>query len=173
MIKNFDEFWNKIEEAFDNPVDINWHEKENELGGAFVVNDDAYLIRCINRGDDVWTYKFYYFDKEKKKLSPDLINTTEKQINKFRVLPTVKVGLEYLINSKNPKAVVYGALDSSEGRKRLYDEFSKEFSKKYNFLYETKNMKNKQVFILYKEVLNKEILFSKIVEISNELFGLN
>lgn len=35
---NFDDFWSKVTDAFNNPVDIKWIDKEVELIGLFLVN---------------------------------------------------------------------------------------------------------------------------------------
>lgn len=47
MVKKFEEYFNNIEEVLNNPVDIKWAEKQNELSGEFTLNDDVYFIRCV------------------------------------------------------------------------------------------------------------------------------
>jgi hypothetical protein len=72
-----------------------------------------------------------------------------------------------LIENKNPKSIIFGALDESEGRKKLYWSFSNELEKKYNYKLSTNAKNGNQAFILYKEDIDKDILmntFEKIVE---------
>ena len=60
-----------------------------------------------------------------------------------------------------------GALDESEGRKKIYWSFSNELEKKYNYKLSTNVKNGNQAFILYKEDIDKDILmntFEKIVE---------
>lgn len=159
MIKTFDDFWYHFNEAFNNPVHIKWIDKEVELIGLFIVNNKVYNILCKDVGDNIWTFKFYHFIDNK--LSPELTNDYK---NSFKVLPTIKNAFEYLVSEKSPNSIIFGALDESEGRKKLYSSFSVDFSKKYNYEYTTNKIDNKQIFILSKDI-DKEILFKKVVEL--------
>lgn len=164
-IRSWEDFCTEIREGLDNPVDIRWVDKGIELGGFFVVNDKTYSIICKDKGDNIWTYKFYRFDDIDKKLSPDL---TKDNKNVFRVLPTVELGLSYLIDIKNLSGLIYGALDRSEGRKKLYHSFSEKLADKYGFIYNTSRSDDKQIYILYKPNFGKDIIFNKVREIVEE-----
>lgn len=163
-MKTWKEFWKNMNEGLDNPVDIKWTDKGGELGGFFIVNDKVYSIICKDKGDRVWTFKFYKFDENTKKLSPELTGDNK---NVFRVLPTIKDGFDYLIEVKNPDALVFGALDSSEGRKKLYHSFSEKMVLEYGFKYSTNQNGDKQIFILYKNI-DKDLLMDKVVQITEE-----
>ncbi len=161
-IKTINERWIEINEALDNPLEIKWIDKDFEISGFFTLNKSAYNIRCINKGDNIWTYKFYKFDDKEQKLSPDLSNDKK---NVFRVLPTIKIGFDYIINLKNPDALIFGALDKSEGRKKLYNSFCEELIKNYDYKYTTNRKEDRQIFILYKPSIDENILMNKVEEI--------
>lgn len=78
----------------------------------------------------------------------------------------------YLIEQKNPSAIIFGALDKSEGRKKLYHSFSNEIANDYNYNYTTNQKDNKQIFILHKNELNIELLMLKVIQISDEIFNI-
>jgi len=160
---SFDEFWECFDEAFNNPIQIKWIDKPYEYIGLFTLNNKVYNIYTINKGDNIWTFKFYvYLDG---KLSPNLTNDYK---NMFRVLPTIKQGFIDLINEKNPDGIIFGALDESEGRKKLYNSFSIDISKQFDYEYTSKEKDNKKIYILYKPNINKEILFNKIIQITTD-----
>ncbi len=73
---------------------------------------------------------------------------------------------------------IFGASDKSRGRKSLYEQFCKDFSSDNNLEYYTKVHSDlnenidRQIFILYKKDLDKDILTSTILEIlEEEKFG--
>ena len=137
-IKQIDDFFDSISEAFDNPLFIKWIDKDNILRGLFTVNNNIYQIVCEDKGYNIWKYDFYYFDKNK-------IFTTELtglEKDKFRVLPTVKVGIQYLYDNKKVDAIIFGASDKSKGRKSIYEDFCQEFSKNNNLEYYTRIYSN-------------------------------
>lgn len=69
-MKSFKQFWDEVNEALDNPCDIKWIDKENELIGLFQVVSKAYTINCSNRGDNIWYFKFYVWDNIQNILTP-------------------------------------------------------------------------------------------------------
>jgi hypothetical protein len=161
-IDKFSEFF----ESYNTPVGIKWIDKNYKLIGLFMVNNKVYQITCTNNDYNIWTYKFHFYDNEKNEFSPELTNFNT---GKLSILSTIRVGMEYLINNKNPNGIIFGALDSSDSRKKLYWTYSTEIKDKYNYERLTQNIDNKQIFILYKEI-DKEILFDKIKEIiENEI----
>lgn len=169
FIKKMDDYFKMISEAFDNPLDIRWIDKGDKLIGLFTVYNHVYQINCDSIGDGFWTYKFFFYDTEKNIMDPNL---TEFNKDKFRVLPTIKKGIINLINVKNPICIIYGSLDESRGRKKLYNSTSIELSKNYNYKYTTQGIGEfgeKQIFILYKDEVDKELLIKKIEDIVTDI----
>ena len=74
--------------------------------------------------------------------------------------------MEYLIDIKHPKRIIYAALDDSDARKKLYSRFSNEIVKKFGYQYRTSLQDSKQVFILYKDISIK-LVIDVIGEIMN------
>jgi hypothetical protein len=164
MIKKLDEYFKTISEAFENPLPIKWVDKNSVLIGLFTVNSNIFQINCINKDNNIWKYDFYIMDKDKN-FSPEL---TKNEKDKYRVLPTVKSGMQYLLDNKEVDAVVFGATDNSRGRKKLYESFCKEFSKLNNLEFYTKIQDNKQIFTLFKKNIDKKILTDTIIQIVDE-----
>jgi len=164
---NFDKSLNDLFEGFNTPVQIKWIDNKNKLIGLFIVNDKIYQITCKEKNNDIWTYKFYLYDKDKNQLDVELTNFNSGYMS---VLSTVKLGMEYLIDNKNIKSIIFGATDKSKGRKSLYQKFSEELSTKYNFNLSTNEIDNKKIFILYKDI-DKEILFKTVENIIEDLFN--
>lgn len=161
MIKKLDDYLKYINEAFDNPLPIKWIDKDESIRGLFIVNENIYNISCINKGNYIWKYDFYFIDKDKT-FSPELTNNEK---DKYRVLPTIKSGMLYLINNKNVNAIVFGAADSSKGRKKLYESFCNKFSKDNSLEFYTKLQDDKQIFVMYKKNIDKNILVDTIINI--------
>lgn len=150
---SFQDFLNSLTESFNTPVDIKWIEKEDIIG-LFCVNNNVYQINCINRGEDIWTYKFYLYDEKTKELLPELTNFN---VGKMSVLSTIRKGMIHLIETKNPKCLIYGSLDKSESRKKLYLVFSRELESKYGFKLNTASFFDKKVFVLHKDIESEKI----------------
>ena len=148
-------------ESYNTPVDIRWINKDNKLIGLFMVDDKIYQITCTHRKYNIWVYKFHFYNKDKNEFSPELTNFNTGTLS---VLSTIRVGMEYLIKDKDPNGIIFGALDSSESRKKLYWSYSLEIMNKYNYDRVTRNVDNKQIFILYKSI-NKDTLFDVVKEI--------
>lgn len=164
FIKKLDDYFNKLKESYDSDVEIRWIERSNKLIGLFSVDEKVYQIDCINRDNNIWTYKFYLYDQNTNVMNPGLTNFNT---GKMSVLSTVRKGMKYLIENKDPDALIFGALDESEGRKKLYWRFSKEIEKEYSYKLYTSVENGNQSFILFKENINLDILmntFKKIVE---------
>jgi hypothetical protein len=164
MIKKLDEYFKTISEAFENPLPIKWVDKNSILIGLFTVNSNIFQINCINKDNNIWKYDFYIMDKDKN-FSPEL---TKNEKDKYRVLPTVKSGMQYLLDNKEVDAVVFGTTDNSRGRKKLYESFCIEFSKDNNLEFYTKIQDNKQIFTLFKKNIDKKILTDTIIQIVDE-----
>lgn len=164
---NFDKSLNDLFEGFNTPAQIKWIDNKNKLIGLFIVNDKIYQITCEQKNNDIWTYKFYLYDKDKNQLDVELTNFNSGYMS---VLSTIRVGMEYLIESKKVKSIIFGATDKSKARKSLYKNFSEELSKKYNFNLSSSEMSGKKIFILHKDI-DKEILFKTVENIIEELFN--
>lgn len=163
-VDKFDEFLNSLFESYDSHVDIKWIDKDNKLIGLFSVEGRVYQITCINKGGNVWTYKFHIYDTIKNGFSPELTNFNT---GKMSVLSTIRRGMDYLINTKSPNAIIFGALDESESRKKLYWIYSSEIVREYEYERITQNQNNKQIFILYKKI-DKNYLLTIVKNIIEE-----
>lgn len=172
FIKKMDHYFDKISEAFDNPLDIKWVDKNLVLRGLFTINDNIYQIVCENKNNNIWKYDFYFFEKDKK-FSPEL---TGFEKDKYSVLPTIESGIEYLYSSKKVDCIVFGASDRSKGRKKIYTAFCEKFCLNNNLKFYTKiynsNNIDRQIFVLYKNYIDREILSETILKIlEEEKFG--
>ncbi len=164
MIKKLDEYFKTISEAFENPLPIKWVDKNNILIGLFTINNNIFQINCINKDNNIWKYDFYIMDKDKN-FSPEL---TKNEKDKYRVLPTIKSGMQYLLDNKQVDAVVFGATDNSRGRKKLYESFCIDFSKDNNLEFYTNIQDNKQIFTMYKKNIDNNLLIDTIKKIVEE-----
>jgi hypothetical protein len=164
MIKKLDTYFKMISEVFKNPLPIKWVDKNNILIGLFTVNDNIFQINCINKDNNIWKYDFYIMDNDKN-FSPEL---TKNEKDKYRVLPTVKLGMKYLIDNKKVDAIVFGEVDKSNSRKKLYVSFCNDFSKENNFDFYTNKQDDKQIFVIYKKNIDKNILTDTIIKIVDE-----
>jgi hypothetical protein len=172
FIKKMDNYFDMMSEAFDNPLDIKWVDKNPILRGLFTINDNIYQIVCENKDNNIWKYDFYFYEKDKK-FSPEL---TGFEKDKFRVLPTIENGIEYLYNNKKVDCIIFGSSDKSKGRKKLYTAFCEKFCEKNNLEFYTKVYNSddidRQIFVLYKEDIDKDILSETILKIlEEEKFG--
>jgi hypothetical protein len=176
-VKNYDRFSklldgyiNDIKETLNTDIEIKWVDKKTLLIGLFNINNEVYQIFCKNYGEDVWSFKFQHFNKNTSLLSHDLTGFNHSN---FSILSVVIKGFEYLINAKNPNAIVYGAGDESKGRKNLYSSFCNDISKKYNYEKINRLESNKQLFVNFKAGFNADILFDKIKLIVDDSFGID
>lgn len=155
-----------VSEALKNPVDIRWIEHPGQLIGLFIVNDNVYQLTCTEKREGYWKYKFHHVEKrEKYVLSPELTGISK---DRWRVLPTVKKGLEHLVETKKVTATIFGATDSSKGRKKLYESFCENFSKEQGFRFFTRMEDDRQIYILYRPDTDPDILQEVTEEIISE-----
>lgn len=174
-VKRIDEYFNSLSEAFNNPLNIRWIDKHSVLRGLFTVNDNVYQIVCQEKGSKIWKYDFYFYSKDEK-FSPYL---TGLEKDKFRILPTVKLGMQYLYDNKDVDSIIFGASDNSKGRKKIYESFCLYFCEKNNLEYYTKVYSDlnesidRQIFILNKKSIDKDVLSNTILKIlEEEKFGI-
>lgn len=164
---NFQKFLDSIVESYNSDVDIKWIKNEKKLIGLFRVNNKVYQISCIDRGNGIWTYKFYLYNSDNNELTPELTNFNS---GKMSILSTIRKGMIYLIENESPKCLIYGALDNSEARKKLYLDYSRELEKKYDFKLNMASFGNKKVFILYKDIESNKVE-CVISELINEIIN--
>lgn len=164
---NFEKFINSLVESYDSDVDIKWIKNKEKLIGLFRVNDKIYQITCINRGNEIWTYKFYLYNSKNNELTPELTNFN---VGKMSILSTIRKGMIHLIETELPKCLIYAALDNSEARKKLYLDYSRELEKKYKFKLNMAPFGDKKVFILYKDIESDKVEYV-INELINELIN--
>lgn len=157
-IKYFNDFWKPCVEAFNSPSKIAWLVNyANNLYGEFYINDDRYEINCDEWGDDIWSYKFYYDDNGSK--TSELIDKDE---NKFKTLSTIREGMIFLLDNKKPNGIIINIMDQSTfaservrgttGREYVWDRFSREISKKYNFEYQKMELLGVKVLMLWRNI---------------------
>lgn len=156
MIDKFDNFMKGLFESYENPVNIKWVDKPDELIGLFQVDKNIYQIYCKQHDNSIWTYKFMVYDKISKTFSLQLNTTNPK--SKMTILGTIRNGMDYLISNKNTNAIIFSALDKSSGRKKLYTRFSEEIVEKYKYNFKTSLQGDKQVFILYKDIKIESVI---------------
>lgn len=124
-IKYFNEFWKSFVEAFNSPSKINWLiNTDKNISGEFYVDENRYEIYCDEWSDNIWSYKFSYGK------SSELIN---KEENKFKTLSTIREGMRFLLEEKNPNGIIINIMDQSRGREYVWERFSSEISKEYKF----------------------------------------
>ena len=163
FIKKMDDYLNMIAESLNNPLEIKWVGNPDNLIGLFNVDNRIFKINCVEKGNNIWKFDFYFL--KNNIFSPEL---TGHGKDRFRILPTVKDGMYYLHQIKNPNAIIYGAVDDSKGRKKIYENFSRDFAKEKKYMFYTKIEDNKQIYVLYKESMNTDILFDAIYKIVEE-----
>lgn len=147
-IKYFNDFWKPCVEAFNSPSKIAWLvNNANNLYGEFYINDDRYEINCDEWGDDIWSYKFYYDDNGSK--TSELVDKDE---NKFKNLSTIREGMIFLLDNKKPNGIIINIMDQSTGREYVWDRFSREISKKYNFEYQKMELLGVKVLMLWRNI---------------------
>lgn len=164
-IDKFQNFLDSLVESYNTPVEIKWIERGN-LIGLFCVDDKVYQINCVDRGNDIWTYKFYLYDNASGDL---LTNLTNFKTGKMSVLSTIRNGMKYLVKNKSPKCLIFGALDKSEGRKKLYYAFSEELEKEFGYKLNTAKFSNKQIFVLFKPDIDKNLIEVVIKDLIQEI----
>lgn len=65
LIDKFDEYFNKIREYLDSPLDIKWLQVKNGYIGQFNIDDWNYKIEYLKQIGNNWSFSFSYFDKDK------------------------------------------------------------------------------------------------------------
>ena len=164
-IKKFDNFILLLKESYDNPVDINWIENNNSIyDGEFYVNGIKYTIECSEWDNNIWTYKFYRVEEDEKII--DLVNDS---VNKMSVLSTIRKGMINLIEEKKPYGIIINIIDDSRGRDYLWERYSKEISKEYDYHFKKNIIFDKSSFFLWKdEIISFDMMnasFNKMIRV--------
>jgi hypothetical protein len=165
MVEKFEKYLSSLYEAFNSPLDISWVEGEKSLNGFFSIGSDYYKISCIEYDFNIWVYKFYILDKKEVEFSQTSKGDSN---NKMRVLSTIRSGMEYLINYKNPNSLIFMASDDSESRKKIYFSFSEELENKFKYEFITNRKGNYQIYILYKNI-DLDLILQQIDKIKDEI----
>lgn len=164
-IEKFNNFIESINEAYDNPVKINWIlNTNNEFDGEFYVNNVKYLIECSDWDNNIWSYKFSRIEGDEKIMS--LVNDS---LNKMTVLATIRIGMIEFIKEKNPSGIIINVIDGSRGRDYMWRRYSMEISETYNYELYNQNIMGRSTFFLYKE---DEVSFEDMSKSFNKMLKL-
>jgi tryptophanyl-tRNA synthetase len=74
------------------------------------------------------------------------------------VIPTIKKVVDEFISKNNPNLFIFLKTDTSESRERIYNEFSDEMSKKYDYKRSVKTIDNVVVYFLAHDLTEKDYL---------------
>jgi hypothetical protein len=149
VIDKYQEYVDKMNELFENKVDVQWFIKPDALYGKFSIIDKEFLI-VINKEEFNSISTNFYMKYDNYWLT-DLTNINDMFITS-RVLSTVRFELEEYVKLNQPDAIIFLASDDSRGRKTLYNNFCYKFQSKFNNYnynkYENKTEKI-TIFVLY------------------------
>lgn len=152
LLKKFDEYFNSISEALNNPIDIDWKENDNiQMIGYFEINDSIYKIESKRQIGNNWSFSFYYLNdgRWETQLKNDSKNT-------FRVLATIKKSIYHLFDSKTPNSIIFSAIDNNDTRKRLYLGFCNEFCRNTNWTISNNGTEDHQLYLLFNNNLDEQ-----------------
>lgn len=153
-------FFDNLSETLNNPFDVKYSVEDNVIYGSFNDGLIDYLIVAEIILDGFIVFKF--------KAKDDGINyTTElnnkRGVEKYRVLATVKQSLYYFLDEVKPRGIIFGALDKSRGRKKVYDRFIDEYlSKNTNVDCLRKEENNEKLYLIHDKDEDIETIISVI-----------
>lgn len=165
LLKKFNEYIDKVEESLDSPVEITWLNANKSYAGMFIVDDINYKIEYIQQIGNNFSYTFSI--EKDGYWSYDI---SHSGTGGFKVLSTVKKGLYDIYDMTKPNSIIFSAIDDSETRKRLYQQFCEEFCRKKNWNFSNRGTDNKRLFLMFNEQISdsekEEVMKSvqKIVE---------
>jgi hypothetical protein len=168
-IKTIDDYMKLYLEAYDTPLNIDWEKDGSSLVGYFKVKDLEYKIYSDIVINDFMTYKFKY--KKDNAYSDELLNSDKNY--KISVLPTIKSGLDFILNNVEPSGVIFDALDESKGRKMIYDRYCNQYVDTKKWKVYTQNYDNKKMYIIYKKEISDETLFETIKYCGDNFIDIN
>jgi hypothetical protein len=123
--EHFKEIFDKVDEALNNPLSVNWTFDAPYIYGSFKIEEKEYLIIAQFIINDFLTFKFKV--KKNEDYSTELVNDGSKDF--LRVVPTIRDSILYLLDTVKPNGIIFGAMDNSKGRKYVYDRFISEYIK--------------------------------------------
>lgn len=164
MIDKYQEYVDRMNELFENKVDVQWNNKPNTLYGKFSIIDHEYLI-VINK-ENFNTISTNFYMKDGDYWLTDLTNINDMFVIS-RVLSTVKYQLEEYVKLNQPDAIIFLASDKSRGRKTLYNRFCHEFQRNFNYNYNKyeNNAEKITIFVLF----NSSFDLDNLQEIDNTI----
>ena len=154
-MEKLDEYMDFLIDVYNTPVNINW-EIGPPLVGRFKVSDLDYKIYSEVIINGFMTYKFKY--KKNDTYSDQLLNNGNYKIS---VIPTIKSGIDFILNEIKPNGVIFSALDDSMGRKNIYDRYCKTIDNNIWNVY-SKTYDNNKIWVIYKKEISSEIIFDVI-----------
>lgn len=161
-----DVYINSVFEAIDNPLEVEYSFIDDVLYGTFNDGKTDYVIEAEHIIHNFFTFKFKANDNGE--YTVDLNNN--RGVEKYRVLATVKNSLFFILDELKPNGVIFGALDKSKGRKRLYDKFVEEYLlKNPNKDSTIKEQNNEKVYLIH----NKDEDIETIIDVIKYAFENN
>ena len=150
-----DKYMNFLIDAYKTPLNIDW-EIGPPLVGRFKVMDLEYKIYSDLVINGFMTYKFKY--KKGDVYSDQLLN---KEGYKISVIPTIKSGIDFILNNITPNGVIFVAMDESKGRKNIYDRYCSTVDSNIWQVY-TKIFENNKIYVIHKKGISGDIIFETI-----------
>jgi len=151
LIKRFNDYFDKIEEALNTPAEINWQEGQEALIGFFEVDGNKYRIECLKQIGNNYSYSFAIF--KDGNWSYELTNIGRSG---FSVLATITVGLEHLYQKRTPNSIMFSAVDNNDTRKRLYKSHCDKFCAKHGYKLSNRGNEMQVLFLMFNDNLNDE-----------------
>lgn len=94
----------------------------------------------------------------KYKKGDQLLN---KEGYKISVIPTVKSGIDFILNNIKPNGIIFVAMDESKGRKNIYDRYCTTVDSNIWQVY-TKIFENNKIYVIHKKGISGAIIFETI-----------
>ena len=160
-LQKIDEYFKMINDALNNPLPINWQNKNNLYIGEFNINNNTYIIDCEDLGNNIWFFSFDYIGLDNIRINA--LTNNNKDV--YRILPTIKSAFEHLYNTKNPDCIIFAIFDESTGRRKIYDKFANDFSIKNNLNLLNKESNGKRVYSIYNNIIDKEYMSFVILKL--------
>ena len=167
LIKRLDEYFNKIEEAFNNPMEIKWVNVDLSSFGYFNIGEQEYRIECFKQLGNNYSYSFSY-----KKNNTWCYKASNLGVGNFSVLSTTIQGMDFILNKYNPNSIIFTSLDDSDSRRRLYKTYCDKFCKVNNYKLSNRDGDEMMLYLLFKPDLIEEELeevyksVQKIIELN-------
>ena len=143
-MKKFDEFFDKIEEALNNPVPITWNKETDRWLGTFDVENNHYDIEIAKVRPE---FEHYYF----KFKANDSYDLTNDPTSVFRVVPTIDIAATNFLHEVLPEALFFFATDKSMARRKMYERYCEKIIAEGIYKCETRKFFEIQNYILWRE----------------------